>query len=277
MTTTISNSSDPLSKRPQPVVLLLLDGWGVSKSQEHNAIRQAKIPNFKSLVAEYPAGTLKSLKFKNSDIYKIIGSGRLRPLKKIAVGKILATEGLRQLRISEIDKFALVSNFFDNNEKPFDGEDYLIADAGQVTKELVKAIRSKKYDFIVVSFSDIDKARSINKFPELIKSIEKVDKQLGEIVPVALSEDVCLLISSAYGYSEEAYDFHTDTWRKNNSESPVPFIAISNDLRGKRLGKSEAPVDDLSFFEATESLINLAPTILSKLNLHNKYFSKKII
>jgi 2,3-bisphosphoglycerate-independent phosphoglycerate mutase len=37
-----------------PIVLLVLDGWGVNKNIEGNAIAEAKAPIYKNLIAEYP-------------------------------------------------------------------------------------------------------------------------------------------------------------------------------------------------------------------------------
>ncbi|MFS8131321.1 MAG: 2,3-bisphosphoglycerate-independent phosphoglycerate mutase [Candidatus Dojkabacteria bacterium] len=42
------------------VVLLIMDGWGLAKSDKFNAIENAKTPNFDMLVREYPNTKLKS-------------------------------------------------------------------------------------------------------------------------------------------------------------------------------------------------------------------------
>lgn len=42
----------------KPLALVILDGWGVSSSEEGNAIAQARIPNFKSFLAGYPHSVL---------------------------------------------------------------------------------------------------------------------------------------------------------------------------------------------------------------------------
>jgi len=47
-------------KRPQPVVLIILDGWGVMQPYSGNAISQADIPNFNDLIIKYPAMTLRA-------------------------------------------------------------------------------------------------------------------------------------------------------------------------------------------------------------------------
>ena len=47
-----------MSERPKPLVLAILDGWGVAPDDEGNAITRAKTPNFDRFVAEYPAMSL---------------------------------------------------------------------------------------------------------------------------------------------------------------------------------------------------------------------------
>ena len=40
--------------RPEPVLLLILDGWGHREDGAHNAIAEANAPNWRHLLAEYP-------------------------------------------------------------------------------------------------------------------------------------------------------------------------------------------------------------------------------
>lgn len=44
--------------RPKPVVLMVLDGWGIANPYTGNAISQANTPNIKSYIAKYPAMAL---------------------------------------------------------------------------------------------------------------------------------------------------------------------------------------------------------------------------
>ncbi|MDD5290819.1 MAG: 2,3-bisphosphoglycerate-independent phosphoglycerate mutase [Patescibacteria group bacterium] len=48
------------TNRPKPVVLIVLDGWGVTQPYSGNAISQANTPNFNDLVAHYPSMTLRA-------------------------------------------------------------------------------------------------------------------------------------------------------------------------------------------------------------------------
>lgn len=44
--------------RPRPVLLCILDGWGIRKDRDNNAIAGARTPNFNRLMAECPNGVL---------------------------------------------------------------------------------------------------------------------------------------------------------------------------------------------------------------------------
>lgn len=48
------------AKRPKPVVLVILDGWGINQDYAGNAITRAKKPFYDSLIAEYPTTTLRA-------------------------------------------------------------------------------------------------------------------------------------------------------------------------------------------------------------------------
>lgn len=47
-------------KRPKPVVLVILDGWGIGQPYTGNAISQSDTPFINSLISEYPSMTLRA-------------------------------------------------------------------------------------------------------------------------------------------------------------------------------------------------------------------------
>jgi 2,3-bisphosphoglycerate-independent phosphoglycerate mutase len=56
----MSDSQNIKFKRPKPVVLIVLDGWGVSPEYSGNAITTARTPTMDRLTREYPATTLQA-------------------------------------------------------------------------------------------------------------------------------------------------------------------------------------------------------------------------
>ncbi len=73
--------------RPKPVLLLILDGWGHREETAHNAIAQARLPNWRRLLAGYPHALvdthglsvgLPDGQMGNSEVgHMNIGSGRI--------------------------------------------------------------------------------------------------------------------------------------------------------------------------------------------------------
>ncbi len=73
--------------RPKPVVLIVLDGFGVAPHTDGNAVAQAKMPNFRHYVESYPAMTLQASgaavglswgEMGNSEVgHLTIGAGRI--------------------------------------------------------------------------------------------------------------------------------------------------------------------------------------------------------
>lgn len=73
--------------RPKPVVLIVLDGFGIAPTAEGNAVRQAQMPNFQKLVTSYPAMTVNASgesvglswgEMGNSEVgHLTIGAGRI--------------------------------------------------------------------------------------------------------------------------------------------------------------------------------------------------------
>ena len=98
------------SKRPRPVVLLVLDGFGIAPDAEGNAITQAKTPTFDMLTERYPSMTLRASseevglnwgEMGNSEVgHLAIGAGRVyyqtlpRLTKAIANGTFMKNEAL---------------------------------------------------------------------------------------------------------------------------------------------------------------------------------------
>lgn len=275
-------SAEPLPPKPlrRPVVLLLLDGWGVSNTRENNAIRQAKIPNFKHLVAHYPAAVISGSSKKDSVNYIMIGAGSSEP-DQIPLSKILADYHFKQIKIAETEKFALVSHFFNNNSEQFLGEDYDLVPSviksaegvdikmstPAVIKHFSKALKSNRYDFILLSLANIDNVSHQGDFKKTIAAIEFIDKSLKKIAQLVLNQKGVLLITSSHGYAEEVFDLQTDLATKENTDNPVPVIIVGEEYAGKTIGLEEAPANDLSLLSPTGSLLDVSPTILHIMGL----------
>jgi 2,3-bisphosphoglycerate-independent phosphoglycerate mutase len=78
---------ETLLSNKQPVILVILDGWGINPRKEGNAIAQASIPNMDALTREFPISSLSMSgvdvglpegQMGNSEVgHMILGAGRI--------------------------------------------------------------------------------------------------------------------------------------------------------------------------------------------------------
>jgi 2,3-bisphosphoglycerate-independent phosphoglycerate mutase len=172
------------------------------------------------------------------------------------LGKVIADNGLKQLRISETEKYAHVTFFFNGQvEKPNKKEDRILIHSPkvatydlkpemsvyEVTEKLLKEINKNKYDLIVVNLVNPDMVGHTANIKAITKAIESVDECTGKIVQQGLNKNYDLLIFADHGNAED----QRPKWITSHTINPVPFIFVSNKkniklLKGKGL-KDIAP------------------------------------
>ena len=112
------------------------------------------------------------------------------------LGEVVAAAGRTQLRMAETEKYPHVTYFLNGGrEQPYDGEDRIMVpspkvatydlqpemSAPELTAKAVEAIRSGKYDLIVLNYANPDMVGHTGSLPAAIKAVETVDTGLGEI------------------------------------------------------------------------------------------------
>lgn len=285
----MAEASDNLNRntRLRPVVLLLLDGWGLAPGGEANIISQVKTPNFGRLAAEYPVAALATT-FKNPALsYLTLGSGR--PAFSAAadfsqtetLSQVISAAGLKQALISETEKFTLATYFFKgkNSQRLLGEDDFIVSsklgDLAQapelVLKDLLslslKKIKSGLYDFILINISNLDILASTGDLGALKKSVSLLDKALAKIAQAVLDAKGAVLVTSAYGNAEKMLAVNIGEVDCEVSDNPVPLIIVSENYKGKTIGLKDLINNDLSLLETSGSLSDLAPTIIKIMNL----------
>lgn len=263
-----------------PLVLLLLDGWGVAPVSEANAIASAKTPFLDDLINEYPVAVLSSYSQTLNARYLSLGTGcdlrdeEVSPLNSLAA--VLAASNKKQLKITETERLAALTHFFNGRrEERFYGEEWKIVSsvAGEkkpafatvidsLLKELAKALKEGTADFIVVSCPSIDLAAAHGDYGDIVKVVETIDKSLKKAVSLVAEKMGTLIISSAEGNAENARSLVTELPDKEMTMNPVPFLLIGERFRGLTIGLSEPLNGDLSLLAPAGSLRDVAPTIL---------------
>lgn len=265
------------------VVLITIDGWGISLNIDNNAIRKAQIPAFKNFVLNYPATVISVPALKDSDNYRLLGLSQSDINSdfslSLSLSKIISQAGLSQLKMAPSSTFPLISSFFNNQEERFLGEDWYIMPnrAKNIfsfwreddfnTAKLIKRIKAKSYNFIFSSLPLVSKEFFKGDFLGTVSAVERTSRILDEIAQAVLSVDGVLIITSTYGGAEDVYNIQTNLANKKRTSNNVPFLIISKDYQGKTIGLKEAPNNDISLLSAQGSYLDVAPTILKILGL----------
>lgn len=271
--------------RPKPLVLLLIDGWGIAPEGEANALTAAKTPVFLNLIKEYPVAILKTFG-KNLNInYFSLGIGREAEIsdndQADSLTKIIAESGLAQIKISETERFAPLTHFFNaHKENKEDREDWVIvsSESGQhdrkpllalrrSVKETIKAIESDKYDFILVALPILDLVALSGDFQAVKKAAEALDANLKKVLSSTRDKGGVLIISAAHGNAERMKNVATDLADLDITNNPVPFLIIGEEFKSRTIGLTDTLDHDLSLLEPAGTLADIAPTVLKILAL----------
>ncbi len=189
---------------------------------------------------------------------------------ELALPKVLAERNLRQLHLAETEKYAFVTYYFNGlYEKPVAGEERILIPSPkiatydlkpemsnyEITNTLLKKIKLKIHDFILVNFANPDMLGHTGSLKAGIKACEVVDECLGKIVKLVSINNGISLIVADHGNVEEMIDPKTNKVSTRHSLNPVPFILIAKKWQAKAMTLP------------TGTLVNVTPTILKIMNI----------
>ncbi len=186
-----------------------------------------------------------------------------------SIGEYVAALGLRQLRIAETEKYAHVTFFFSGGRnEPFENEDRILVDSPRdvatydlkpemsaygVCEKLCEAIRSGRYDLIVVNYANSDMVGHTGVESAAVKAVETVDVCVGRTAEAVRDAGGVMLICADHGNSEQMIDYETGEPMTAHTTNPVPFILVN---AGPEYGLREGG-----------RLCDLAPTLLELMGL----------
>lgn len=182
---------------------------------------------------------------KYDDSIKNVGIAYKPVELKNTLGEYLSNNGYTQLRIAETEKYAHVTFFFNGGvEDPNVDEFRLLVNspkdvptydlkpemsAPEVGMDLVEAIKSDKYDVIVINFANPDMVGHTGVIPAAVKAVEKVDELVGKAVQAVKDVDGVLFICADHGNAEKMIDYETGAPHTAHTTNPVPFILVNYD------------------------------------------------
>ena len=181
------------------------------------------------------------------------------------LGEYLSAQGKTQLRIAETQKYAHVTFFFNGGEeKQYEGEDRILVDspkistfdlmpemsAPQVSEKLNEAVRSGKYDAVIVNFANCDMVGHTGIIPAAVKAVETVDDCVGSLVEAVKEMDGVLFVTADHGNADKMLDENGEPFTAHTT-NPVPFIIVNYPCDVREGGK----------------LCDIAPTMLKVMGL----------
>lgn len=181
-------------------------------------------------------------------------------------GEYLGSQGLKQLRIAETEKYAHVTYFMNGGiEQPNPGEDRILVpspkvatydlqpemSAIEVTDKLEAAIRSKQYQAILCNYANGDMVGHSGNLDAAIKAIETLDTCVGRVVNAMLECGGEVIITADHGNAEQMLDRNTQQAHTAHTLNLVPVIYIGRNAN----------------IATTGALQDVAPTLLAMMGL----------
>lgn len=160
------------------------------------------------------------------------------PERNNLLGEVLSRSGVKQLRISETEKYAHVTYFFNGQkEEKLEGEERVMIPSPKVSTydkkpemsvfevkdRVIEEIKKGDYGFILVNLVNCDMVGHSGDTEAIVKAVEAVDKALGEIINAA--KDYCIFILADHGNAED----QREEWRTSHTVNPVPFTVTCGD------------------------------------------------
>ncbi|WKY45573.1 2,3-bisphosphoglycerate-independent phosphoglycerate mutase [Eubacteriaceae bacterium ES2] len=186
---------------------------------------------------------------------------------KNTLGEYLSDLGISQLRIAETEKYAHVTYFFNGGlEKQYPLEDRILVpsphvatydlkpemSAYEVAEKAVEAIKSEKYQLMVLNFANPDMVGHSGILEAAEKAVETVNECAQKVIETILQHGGSIIVTADHGNAEKMIDYETG----------MPFTAhTSNPVKCILLGK-----ENVSLREGGR-LADIAPTLLDLMEL----------
>jgi 2,3-bisphosphoglycerate-independent phosphoglycerate mutase len=188
------------------------------------------------------------------------------------IGAVVASAGLKQLRIAETEKYAHVTFFINGGrEEVFPGEDRILIpspdvatydlkpemSAEEITDKVVDVITTNRalhdYALIIINYANTDMVGHTGVPGAIIKAVETIDHCLGRLEVAVKEAGYALLITADHGNVEQMVDQNTGQTHTAHTCNPVPVVLVNAPAQFNTLSNGQ--------------LSDLAPTLLTLLGL----------
>lgn len=183
------------------------------------------------------------------------------------LGEYLAANNKKQLRIAETEKYAHVTFFFNGGvEVPNVNEDRILVpspkvltydlkpemSAYEVAEKAVEAIKSEKYDVMILNFANCDMVGHTGVLEAAVKACDAVDNCVKTVIEAILSVGGEAIITADHGNADKMLEDDMKEPFTAHTTNPVPFIVVS---------------DRVKALKADGKLADVAPTLLDMMGM----------
>lgn len=194
-------------------------------------------PDFKGFEREYFPVTYVCMTQYDATMPNVSVAFKPQSLKN-TMGEYLSSLGLKQLRIAETEKYAHVTFFFNGGvEAQYEGEDRILVNspkvstydlkpemsAYEVSEKVNEAVRSGKYDVVILNFANCDMVGHTGVFDAAVKAVEAVDTCVGTLYEAVHEVGGALLVTADHGNADKMYEEDGSPFTAHTT-NPVPFI-----------------------------------------------------
>ena len=99
--------------------------------------------------------------------------------------------------------------------------------APEVCETLIKVIKEKQYDVIIINFANPDMVGHTGVIPAIIKAIETIDECVGKTVEAVKETGGVMFLCADHGNAEMNINHETKEPWTAHTTNPVPFILIN--------------------------------------------------
>lgn len=185
------------------------------------------------------------------------------------LGEVVSDAGLKQIRMTETDKFAHVTFFFNSQRiEPLPGEDRIMVKSPNVpnfceapemsseelTEKVIEQASKDEYSLMVVNYPNPDLCGHGGEIDAVVTACETVDRSLSVLIPKLEELGYEWIVTSDHGNAEEMYYPGTDTLCVSHTANQVQTFVKSSAI-------SQADLD------TTSGLKDIAPMCLKMLGL----------
>ncbi|MFW5719850.1 MAG: alkaline phosphatase family protein, partial [Candidatus Dojkabacteria bacterium] len=184
-------------------------------------------------------------------------------------GDVISAAGLKQLRITETEKYNHVTYFFNaKRSESLEGEDRILLDTysniathderpemrtPDIAQQILEDMKACTHDVIIANLCNADMVGHTAKMSAIKTAVETVDTAIGAIAEIGLKHGYAVILTADHGNAEETIDERTGEPKTSHTTNPVPLILVSKQLT--------------SLKRDTGTLIDIAPTMLKILAL----------